>query len=214
MMAQIEYDFHARTNRCTERAELESPGQIASARAASDGLGCQNRFTPALKGRNNDQATFVSPFQGCGIFFTRGSQGGARGYHPHRSALGFRVPPRWGNDPADSRLLSDNSLEVARLEIGKMATTLDAMLVTTPDVCGGRIRIDGTRITVHRIAALYKQGLSAEEIEETYSHLGLGQIYAALAYYHANRELIESQLAADDAQYDELKRNEDDSGTT
>ncbi len=93
-----------------------------------------------------------------------------------------------------------------------MVTTLDAMLVTTPEVCGGRIRIDGTRITVHRIATLYKQGLSAEEIAETYSHLGLGQIYAALAYYHANRDLIESQLAADDAQYDELKRKQDDSG--
>jgi uncharacterized protein (DUF433 family) len=95
-----------------------------------------------------------------------------------------------------------------------MATTLDAMLVTTPDVCGGRIRVDGTRITVHRIATLYKQGLSAEEIAEAYTHLTLGQIYAALAYYHANRELIESQLAADDAQYDELKHNEDASGTT
>lgn len=86
-----------------------------------------------------------------------------------------------------------------------MATTLDTMLTSTPDVCGGRIRIDGTRITVHRIATLYKQGLSAEEIGQTYSHLTLGQIYAALAYYHANRESVESELAADDARYDELK---------
>jgi uncharacterized protein (DUF433 family) len=87
-----------------------------------------------------------------------------------------------------------------------MSMALDAMLVATPDVCGGRIRIDGTRITVHRIATLYKQGQNPEEIVETYPHISLGQVYAALAYYHANREEIESQLASDDALYDELKK--------
>ena len=87
-----------------------------------------------------------------------------------------------------------------------MSMTLDAMLVRTPDVCGGRIRIEGTRITVHRIATLYKQGQNAEDIAQTYPHLSLGQIYAALAYYHSNREEIDSALAAADAQYDELGR--------
>ena len=57
----------------------------------------------------------------------------------------------------------------------------------SPDICGGRIRIDGTRITVHRIATLYKQGQSPEDIAQTYPHLSLSQVYAALAYYHANR---------------------------
>ena len=87
-----------------------------------------------------------------------------------------------------------------------MSVALDAILVATPEVCGGRIRIDGTRITVHRIATLYKQGQSAEEIVQTYPHLSLGQVYAALAYYHANRDEIESALAAADAQYDDLRR--------
>jgi uncharacterized protein (DUF433 family) len=87
-----------------------------------------------------------------------------------------------------------------------MSTTLDGMLARTPDVCGGRIRIDGTRITVHRIATLYRQGQSAEEIGPTYPHLSLGQIYTALAYYHAKRQAIESELAAADTEYDELKR--------
>jgi uncharacterized protein (DUF433 family) len=73
------------------------------------------------------------------------------------------------------------------------------------DVCGGRVRIDGTRITVHRIATLYRQGLGAEEIAQTYPHLSLSQVYAALAYYHANRREIEFELAAADALYDELK---------
>jgi uncharacterized protein (DUF433 family) len=86
------------------------------------------------------------------------------------------------------------------------STRLDGMLAATPDVCGGRIRIDGTRITVHRIATLYKQGQSTEEIGQTYPHLSLGQIYTALAYYHAKRQAIESELAAANAEYDELKR--------
>ncbi len=86
-----------------------------------------------------------------------------------------------------------------------MSTMLDSLLVRTPGVCGGRIRIDGTRITVHRIAVLYKQGQNAEEVARTYPHLSLGQVYTALAYYHANRDEVEAELAADDAEYDALK---------
>lgn len=88
-----------------------------------------------------------------------------------------------------------------------MTTALDAMLISTPDVCGGRIRLDGTRITVHRIATLYQQGQDADEIARTYPHLSLGQIYAALAYYHSNRAEIDAELAAADVTYDELKSN-------
>ncbi len=86
-----------------------------------------------------------------------------------------------------------------------MSTTLDSLLVRTPSVCEGRIRIDGTRITVHRIAVLYKQGQNAEEVARTYPHLSLGQVYTALAYYHANRDEVEAELAAEDAEYDALK---------
>jgi uncharacterized protein (DUF433 family) len=82
---------------------------------------------------------------------------------------------------------------------------LDSLLVRTTGVCGGRIRIDGTRITVHRVAVLYKQGQDAEEIARTYPHLSLGQVYTALAYFHANRDEVESELGADDAAYDALK---------
>ncbi len=82
-----------------------------------------------------------------------------------------------------------------------MSVVRDTMLVRMPGVCGGRIRIEGTRIAVHRVATLYKQGQTAEDIARTYPHLSLGQVYTALAYYHANREEIESELAALDAEY-------------
>lgn len=87
-----------------------------------------------------------------------------------------------------------------------MSTTLDALLVKTPGICGGRIRIEGTRITVHRVALLYKQGQQPEEILQSYPHLKLSQIYTALAYFHANRDEIERELAVQDAEYEELKQ--------
>lgn len=91
-----------------------------------------------------------------------------------------------------------------------MSTALDSMLVRTPGVCGGRLRIDGTRITVNQIAAMFKKGLSAEEIAGTYRHLSLSQVYAALAFYLANRSEIDAELAEEDQLYDVLKQEEED----
>lgn len=93
-----------------------------------------------------------------------------------------------------------------------MSIALDSILVRTREVCGGRLRVDGTRITVERIAVLYKQGQSAEQIVETYPHLTLGQVYAALAWFHANREEVEAELAAADAEYEALKQAHDACG--
>ena len=88
-----------------------------------------------------------------------------------------------------------------------MASTvqLDSMLVQSPDVCGGRLRIDGTRISVLQIAALYKRGESAEEIAQSFPQLGLSQVCTALAYYHANRDSVDRELETESNDFDELK---------
>jgi uncharacterized protein (DUF433 family) len=78
-----------------------------------------------------------------------------------------------------------------------MSTEIGTLLVSSPDVCGGCLRIDGTHITINQIAALYKQGFGAEEIADRYRELTLAQVYAALAYYHANQEEVEADLAAE-----------------
>ena len=80
------------------------------------------------------------------------------------------------------------------------------LLIRTPDVCGGCLRIDGTRITVNQITTLYKRGLAAEDITDQYPHLTLAQVYAALAYYHANREEVEAELAAELAEAERLEK--------
>jgi uncharacterized protein (DUF433 family) len=59
----------------------------------------------------------------------------------------------------------------------------------------------GTGTSVRRVVVLYKQGATAEEIARRMSHLSLAQVYAALAYYHANRDEIEANLAEEDAEY-------------
>ena len=67
----------------------------------------------------------------------------------------------------------------------------------------------GTGVTVQRIVGWYKLGLSPEEIAEEFGHLTLAQIYTALAYSHANRDEIESAIAADAAEADRLSHRHD-----
>jgi uncharacterized protein (DUF433 family) len=47
---------------------------------------------------------------------------------------------------------------------------------------------------VRRIAQWHNLGLSPEEIVGKFGHLSLAQVHAALAYYHANRSEIDTDL--------------------
>jgi uncharacterized protein (DUF433 family) len=87
-----------------------------------------------------------------------------------------------------------------------MSTEISTLLVRSPDVCGGRLRINGTRMTVNQLVVCYKLGYSPEEIADQYPHLTLAQVYTALAYYHANREEIEAELAAEKIEADRLEQ--------
>ncbi|UBF28057.1 DUF433 domain-containing protein [Kovacikia minuta CCNUW1] len=83
-------------------------------------------------------------------------------------------------------------------------TDIGTLIVRTPGTCGGRPRIATTRFSVEQIAVLHKQGLTAAEIVKEFDFLNLAQVYAALAYYHANTEEIETYLAEEEAEYDRL----------
>ena len=86
-----------------------------------------------------------------------------------------------------------------------MPTLLDVTLVRTPGTCGGKLRIDGTGMTVNQIVTLYKQGLSAEEIVEQYPHRTLREIYGVLAWYHEHKEEFDQELAEEEREYYRLK---------
>lgn len=82
-----------------------------------------------------------------------------------------------------------------------IATNIGTLVTHSPDFGSDRPIIAGTGTSVRRVVVLYKQGASAEEIARRMSHLNLAQIYAALAYYHANRDEIEADLAEEEAEY-------------
>jgi uncharacterized protein (DUF433 family) len=87
-----------------------------------------------------------------------------------------------------------------------MSTILKTSLVRTPNICGGRLRIDGTGTTVNQIVTLYRQGLSAEQIVEQYPQRKLEEIYTALAWYHANKVAFDQELADENAADEEAYR--------
>ena len=78
-------------------------------------------------------------------------------------------------------------------------TDIGTLIVRSPEIRGDRPRIAGTGVTVRRIVGWYQLGLSPEEIADRVGHLTLAQVHAALAYYHANREEIDADLAAEEA---------------
>lgn len=83
---------------------------------------------------------------------------------------------------------------------------IGTFIVRTPKIRGGRPHIAGTGVTVRRIVGWYKLGLTAEEIAAEIPHLTLAQVHAALAYYHANQEEIEQDIAEEEAVAEQLER--------
>ena len=85
-------------------------------------------------------------------------------------------------------------------------TDIGTLIAQTPGICGGRPRIAGTGVSIRRIAGWYKLGLTPKEIATQIPHLSLAQVHAALAYYHANRDEMDAEMAAEEAEADRLER--------
>jgi len=83
---------------------------------------------------------------------------------------------------------------------------LEVTLVRTPGVCGGSLRIDGTRMTVNQIVTLHNQGLSAEQIVKEYPHRTLGEIYGVLAWYYEHKSEFDAELATETAEDEAVAR--------
>ena len=86
------------------------------------------------------------------------------------------------------------------------AIEIGSLIERSPDLFGGRPWIAGTGVTVRRIVGWYKLGLPPEEIAREIPHLSLAQIFAALAFYHANREELEADISAEQTEAERLER--------
>jgi uncharacterized protein (DUF433 family) len=74
------------------------------------------------------------------------------------------------------------------------SATLTNYIDISPDICGGKPRIAGHRITVQNIAIWHERmGKTVDEISADYG-LSLAEIYAALSYYFDNRVAIDRDI--------------------
>lgn len=76
---------------------------------------------------------------------------------------------------------------------------IGTLIERDPAIRGGRPKIAGTGLSVRRIVGWYKMGMAPEEIALEFPNLTLGQVHAALAYYHANKREIEDDIAAEES---------------
>lgn len=75
----------------------------------------------------------------------------------------------------------------------------------------GVARIAGSRIKVMHVAMRAREGLTAAQIHEGYSHLSLAQIHAALAYYYEHQAEIDEQIRQSEAIADDYFAKHDQS---
>lgn len=87
-------------------------------------------------------------------------------------------------------------------------TTVDigTLIVPHPASRHPRPVMAGSRLTVHTIAGRYLRGDTPEEMLESWPYLDVSRIYAALAYYFANRAQLDAELDADEAWIDRMAR--------
>ena len=83
--------------------------------------------------------------------------------------------------------------------------TLDQHIETTPDICGGKPRVAGHRITVQQIVIWHDRiGKNADEIAAEYD-LELSDVYAALAFYFDHREEIDRAIDESEDWVEEMR---------
>jgi uncharacterized protein (DUF433 family) len=76
----------------------------------------------------------------------------------------------------------------------------------------GRAWIDDTNTKVIEVALdKIAHGSSPEEIHDQHPHLTLAQIHAALSYYYDHQHEIDTEIARQEKEFDELRAKAQDS---
>lgn len=85
-------------------------------------------------------------------------------------------------------------------------TDIGQLIESSPRIRRGKPCIAGTGVSVHRISIWHNLGYSPSEIASEIGHVTIAQVYAALAYYFANKELIDAEIAAEEAEADRIEQ--------
>lgn len=67
--------------------------------------------------------------------------------------------------------------------------------------------ISGTRISLDSIVYSFLNGESPESIAQNFPLLSLEQVYGAITFYLANQEIVDTYLAAGEAQFQTLQQS-------
>lgn len=77
-----------------------------------------------------------------------------------------------------------------------VATATDSVPFTRDE--HGVLRVGASRVMLERLVHAFDDGLSAEEIVESYPTVDLADVYAAIAYILRNRNEIDAYMAESD----------------
>jgi uncharacterized protein (DUF433 family) len=84
-------------------------------------------------------------------------------------------------------------------------------IARSPEIMSNRPRIAGTRIRVMDVVAWHVyHKMPVDEILENFPQLTAGDVHAALAYYHDNREEIEESFAEAERRAEQFARDHPD----
>ena len=84
-----------------------------------------------------------------------------------------------------------------------LATTLPALLKAWED---GTIRVGSSRVLLDLVVHHFKQGATAEQIQHSFPSLTLREVYGAIYYYLEHTEEVETYLADQERQAEEIER--------
>jgi len=81
-------------------------------------------------------------------------------------------------------------------------------IARSPETCGGRPRIAGSRIRVQDIYVWHElQGRSVDEIIAAFPQLDRARVHSALAYYFTFCDSIQADMDADERRLEELMKS-------
>jgi uncharacterized protein (DUF433 family) len=83
---------------------------------------------------------------------------------------------------------------------------------TAPLICeeDGTIRIRGSRVTLDSILHAFQQGATAEQIQDSFPSVTLGDIYGAIAYYLEHRARVDAYLRTQEQAAQEARQRQDE----
>jgi uncharacterized protein (DUF433 family) len=84
-----------------------------------------------------------------------------------------------------------------------LATTLPALLKAWED---GTIRVGSSRVLLDLVVHHFKQGATAEQVQHSFPSLTLREVYGAIYYYLEHTEEVETYLADQERQAEEIER--------